>query len=86
MPSLLNLTVVDCGGLLDPDNGIVQLSGTVFGSQANYSCVNGYKLVGVTTRTCLETQHWSDTAPSCQSMHIMGLIQYIVMFLSLYVF
>lgn len=62
--------VVDCGSLSDPEDGTVEINGTVFGSQASYSCDIGYNLVGVNTRTCLDSQQWSDSAPHCQSMRI----------------
>jgi hypothetical protein len=61
--------VVDCGSLSPPDDGSVQLNGTVFGSQVMYSCDVGYSLIGVNTRTCLASQDWSDTVPVCQSMY-----------------
>ena len=64
----LNISiVVDCGSLSPPIDGTVQLNGTVFGSQAMYSCDIGYSLIGVATRGCLASQNWSDTAPVCQS-------------------
>ena len=64
----LNISiVVDCGSLSPPIDGTVQLNGTVFGSQAMYSCDVGYSLIGVATRSCLASQDWSDTAPVCQS-------------------
>lgn len=63
------LSAVDCGALLDPDNGQVNHTyGTTFGKTATYSCNSGYILVGVTTRTCQETKSWSESEPTCQRM------------------
>ena len=58
-------TVVDCGSLSDPANGLVNVSTTVFNSTATYSCNDGYNLVGDTTRTCLPSGLWSDSSPQC---------------------
>ena len=57
---------VDCGDLDPPANGEVDLSGTVFGSQAIYSCDRLFRLVGPETRTCLENGEWSISAPICE--------------------
>ena len=61
----LFFAVVNCGGLTDPENGAVTLSGTTFNSTATYSCNEGHNLVGDTTRTCLASGSWSDTTPTC---------------------
>lgn len=55
----------DCGPLLDPVNGHVDLNaGTLYYSQAIYSCNLGYQLTGSTTHICMETG-WSGIAPVC---------------------
>ena len=59
--------VVDCGVLSDPTHGKVKVLGTEFNSLATYSCNGGYVLTGRKIRVCLETAHWSDTAPVCTS-------------------
>ena len=59
---------VDCGTLVDPTNGLVAVTDTIFNSTATYSCNNGYNLVGDTTRTCLASGSWSDTAPTCTGL------------------
>ena len=62
-------TVVDCGTLTNPANGLVSYSGrTTFRQIANYSCNTGYNLVGGSTRTCQATGRWSGSAPTCQRM------------------
>ena len=63
----LPLTVVDCGGLVPPSNGNRTLTGTTFGSQANYSCFVGYTLDGAMLRTCTAAGSWSESDPMCNS-------------------
>ena len=58
--------VFDCGRLEDPENGRVDLSdGTTEGSEATYTCFQGYELKGVATRTCSRSG-WSDKEPTCE--------------------
>ena len=58
--------LIDCGILLNPENGIVDLtSGTTFGKVATYICVTpGYVLSGLKTREC-GMNGWSDVEPVC---------------------
>ena len=66
--------MTDCGSLDDPDNGQVELSSTVFGSTANYSCNLGYSLSnGNNTRTCEADGEWSGDPPSCECMRLVFL-------------
>ena len=58
--------VVDCGGLKNPENGQVAISGTDFGSNARYRCLSGYILVGDDVRMCQENGDWSGEEPVCQ--------------------
>ena len=63
---IISVIVVDCGDLMDPVNGAVTLTNsTYYASVAIYSCNNGYNLVGETSRTCLVSGSWSDSAPTC---------------------
>ena len=62
----MSVTVVDCGSLMDPVNGAVSLTNTTYNSTATYSCNDGFNLVGDTTRTCLASGNWSDSAPTCE--------------------
>ena len=59
--------VVVCPGLMNPDNGQVELSDMVFGSIATYSCDTGYNLNGSVTRMCMADGQWSGENPACQS-------------------
>ena len=61
------IPVVVCPELMDPDNGQVELSDTVFGSAATYSCDDGYNLNGSVSRMCMADGQWSGLDPACQS-------------------
>ena len=60
-----------CPELDRPNNGSVQYSNVVVGSMAEYSCDEGFLLIGVTTRVCQIDGIWSENAPSCQRGDIM---------------
>jgi len=65
--SLFLSTVVDCGTLSDPANGLVShLSGTTSGQIATYNCDPGYNLTGESIRMCQVNATWSGIAPTCQ--------------------
>ncbi len=55
--------VVTCPTLPNPDNGMVSVPTTTFGSTATYTCVTGYN--GDTTRTCESDGTWSGSEPAC---------------------
>lgn len=71
--------VVDCGLLDHPQRGRVFLSGTTFGSRANYSCETNHKLVGPVRRVCEEDGVWSNTPPSCEGTYICIVLSLHVM-------
>ena len=65
-------TVINCGGLSDPENGQVTISPgpvamTGEGATATYTCNSsaGYMLVGTAMRTCQDSGQWSGMAPTC---------------------
>ena len=61
-------TAVDCGELGIPTNGHVNVSSTLFTSQANYGCDVGYNLTGEGTRTCEADGEWVPAnEPTCES-------------------
>ncbi|XP_077504243.1 sushi, von Willebrand factor type A, EGF and pentraxin domain-containing protein 1-like isoform X3 [Amblyomma americanum] len=60
--------IVECGPLESIGNGTVRLSGTVFGSKAEFSCNHGFKLVGNSARTCGADGQWSDESPHCEEV------------------
>ena len=57
---------VPCGTLNNPTNGEVSADGSTFGSQANYSCSEGYVLNGNSTRMCQADGQWSGSEPLCE--------------------
>lgn len=59
--------MIDCGTLLAPSGGTVDVSGTRLNSYALYSCNTSYGLAGVHFRQCQRDGTWSNTAPHCQS-------------------
>ena len=65
---LCPIAVVNCGGLGDPFNGQVMLTGTTVGSTATYECNSGFTLVGNQERTCQEDGSWSGMDPGCAGM------------------
>ena len=64
---ILLCVAVDCGDLEDPKYGQVDVSTTIFGSIARYSCDKGFRLIGKKVRQCLINGEWSNEAPVCQS-------------------
>jgi len=58
---------VDCGSLMDPENGMVNLlNGTVFQSEATYNCSENFILNGNSTRICQSRGQWSGSQPTCE--------------------
>ena len=57
-----------------PDNGDIELSGVHPGSNAAYSCEEGYTLVGDDTRKCQRNGQWTGSAPICESKFIITII------------
>ena len=62
----LFLTVVDCGDPGIPRNGLRDISSTLFRSIVEYSCYNGYHLIGDNVRFCMASGKWSGFLPTCQ--------------------
>ena len=69
LPSSIS-SVVDCGNLTNPEQGLVSISETTFQSEANYSCLEGHELDGNATRICLESGSWSEPEPMCNRKYI----------------
>ena len=55
-----------CGGLSNPDNGMLQVLGSTAGGMAIYTCDTGHSLVGESERECLCTGQWSGNAATCE--------------------
>ena len=62
---------VSCGNLSSPVDGEVSADGNTFGSQANYSCSEGYVLNGNSTRMCQSDGQWSGSEPLCEGQNLL---------------
>ena len=57
---------IDCGTIEAPENGAVSVISTTYNSRANYSCNEGYILIGNESVTCLASGMWSNsTSTEC---------------------
>uniref|UniRef100_A0A1X7VM60 Sushi domain-containing protein n=1 Tax=Amphimedon queenslandica TaxID=400682 RepID=A0A1X7VM60_AMPQE len=57
---------IDCGDLPDIANGEVSIApDTMLGSNATYSCDDGYTLQGSSMRMCQANGEWSGSQPTC---------------------
>ena len=61
---------MDCGPLDNPEGGRVVVRETTFGSTAFYSCLEGFNLVGPTSRVCQANGQWSAFAPTCRGVMV----------------
>ena len=68
-----SISVVNCGTLTDPPNGMVTLTNTTFGGTATYSCNTGYTLSGDMTRMCGADGNWTGSEPNCvgECLHVL---------------
>ena len=70
---VFHFTAILCANnLSSPDNGTVKVDASTFGSQANYSCSEGYILNGTTTltRVCQADGQWSGSEPTCEGQPV----------------
>ena len=63
------ITVINCGGICDPDNGTVLISSSTEGGVATYFCDDGYELEGNTSRECLPDGQWSGNETFCKGSY-----------------
>eukprot|EP00731_Ephydatia_muelleri_P021328 Em0013g1055a len=56
---------VDCGNLPAPSGGSVMVTSTNVGGTAMYQCNNGFRMSGMTSRTCQPDGQWSGAEPQC---------------------
>ena len=61
-----HFTAILCANLSHPLDGTVAFDANIVGSQANYSCSEGYILNGITTRVCQADGQWSGSEPTCE--------------------
>ena len=52
--------------LVNPDNGMVMMTGNMQGDISTFICNSGYELVGNETLTCQDDGQWSALPPVCQ--------------------
>ena len=62
---LLFVVIVDCSTPPTPGNGSVTYDNTFEGSVANYSCNDGFRLVGDDQTVCQSNATWSGVVPIC---------------------
>ena len=62
----LHFIAIHCANLSSPFNGAVAFDANTVGSQANYSCNEGYVLNDTTTRVCQADGQWSGSEPTCE--------------------
>ncbi|KAK5972897.1 hypothetical protein GCK32_009030, partial [Trichostrongylus colubriformis] len=60
--------LVDCEAPPNIPNGQVFVSSTTFESQANYTCMDGYRLIGHDKLICTVKGIWEPAAPMCYDM------------------
>ena len=52
----------------------MSVDGNTFGSQANYSCSEGYVLNGNGTRMCQADGQWSGSEPLCEGQDLLCVV------------
>ena len=52
------------------------VSGQTPGSTASYSCNEGFALFGDSMRTCLDSEEWSGSEPTCESEALTHMLLY----------
>ena len=66
---------VDCGDLPPLLNGVVHVINTTYQSRVNFTCENGYDLVGTLFAVCLANGTWSEEMPQCISkIHYLNCV------------
>lgn len=66
LPSFFPITAITCADLQDPKNGTVEIKANRVGGKAVYSCNDGYKLTGLSTRLCHANGKWTGVVPVCK--------------------
>ena len=66
-----------CDELLNPENGEVSVPSRLPGSTATYSCNDGFKLIGSSTRNCQSNGFWTGIIPLCQRKNYNYMISFL---------
>ncbi|XP_062499002.1 sushi, von Willebrand factor type A, EGF and pentraxin domain-containing protein 1-like [Corticium candelabrum] len=61
-------TLVDCGGLSTPPNGVKNSIQTTCDTTVSFSCNAGFSLQESSSRSCQHNGIWSGTQPTCQDI------------------
>lgn len=75
-PSIsIDYIVVQCTEVLSaPENGNVIVAGDTYLSEAEYSCMEGFAVVGLAIRICQADGEWSSTEPHCEGTNKINLL------------
>lgn len=65
---------IECPIPQTPQNGNLELDGTMVGSTVQYGCHRGYKIIGDSLSTCMRDGTWSRAVPECQPIECPKLI------------
>lgn len=57
--------MIDCGHPGVPPNAVLSGEKYTFGSTVHYACAGKRSLVGLSSRTCQLSGHWSGSQPHC---------------------
>lgn len=60
---------IDCGDPGFIENGMVSFSSTSFNSTVEYTCNQGYRMVGASERICMNKNTWSGLPPTCEEIN-----------------
>lgn len=60
--------MITCPPLPNPADGSVEVLDNTPGGRANYSCNQGFVLVGELSRVCGTEGEWQEEQPSCQGL------------------
>ena len=60
--------VVSCGSLLAPINGSIIITEMTFGVLANFTCDEGFSLIGSLSHQCQANCNWNGNDTSCKRM------------------
>ena len=60
------LSGVTCG-VIAGETTIISVSGTYYNNVAQFTCPSSYRLLGTSSRKCLQSGQWSNSHPRCAS-------------------
>ena len=90
--------VIDCGNLTAPEDGqvtftpgVVMILETGLDAVANYTCSDGYDLIGDEMRTCQVDGQWAGAEPTCMckftvECNVLDPVRCYSFFLFIYLF